>query len=283
MESPIVAVIGAGTIGIDVALDLAFHDYSVLLKELSNEILDRAREGIQNRYRFMKLMAGKRSLPPIDAVLERIKLTADYSEFKSAEIVVENITEDYEAKAQVYAELAEACSDSAIYGVNTSCLPITQIAALLPRPANVIGTHFMNPVPLSKVVEVIRGHHTSQATVESMKRFIKALGKTAVVVNDSPGFVTNRVMMPMINEAIWTLHDQVADAKAVDTIFRLGFGHKMGPLATADLIGLDTILQSLLVLYESFNDSKYRPCPLLRKMVAAGLLGRKSGEGFFKY
>jgi 3-hydroxybutyryl-CoA dehydrogenase len=240
-------------------------------------------EKIKNSYRFTIMMKKTGSLPPLDEVMQRIKLSTDYSDFQEVDLVIENITEDYEVKKDLYLELKKVCREDVIYGVNTSCISITKIGALMPNPENVIGMHFMNPVPLSKLVEVVRGFHTTDETVEKTKSFIKNLNKTCVVVNDMPGFVTNRVLMLTIHECIWLVHDQVAEPIKIDIIFKLGFGHKMGPLATADLIGLDTILNSLSVLYENFNDSKYRPCPLLRKMVHAGLLGRKSGKGFFDY
>jgi 3-hydroxybutyryl-CoA dehydrogenase len=283
MEETRIAVVGAGTIGLDVALDLALHGCRVVLKDVSGDVLERAMTAIEGRYRLAKLMGGGSTLPPLEPARGRIEATAEYDRFGDVTFVIENITEDYEAKRAVYAELREVCEDTTVYGVNTSCIPITRIASLMPRPDNVIGTHFMNPVPVSKLVEVVKGRHTSEATVARTKRLVKDLGKTAVVTSDSPGFVTNRVMMLTVNEAIWVLHDEVADAKSVDTIFRLGFGHKMGPLATADLIGLDTILNSLLVLQDAYGDPKFRPCPLLQQMVAAGNLGRKTGRGFFTY
>jgi 3-hydroxybutyryl-CoA dehydrogenase len=283
MGSKLVAVIGAGTIGVDVALDFALHNYRVILKDISHEILEYAQNKIRNSYRFTKMIKKTESLPPIDTVLKSISMTLDYKDFEKVDLVIENIKEDYQAKKKVYLELSKVFNETAIYGVNTSCISITKIAALLPNPDKVIGTHFMNPVPLSKMVEVVRGYHTSATTVEKTKQFIKSLKKQAVVVNDLPGFVTNRVMMLTINECIWLVHDQVAEPKAIDTIFRLGFSHKMGPLATADLIGLDTILNSINVLYDAYNDPKYRPCPLLKKMVDAGILGKKSGKGFFNY
>jgi 3-hydroxybutyryl-CoA dehydrogenase len=283
MNEKIIAVIGAGVIGSDLALDLSIHNYRVLLKDLSVEILDKALVKIKKSYRFTKMMKKTESLPTLDDILKRIKTTVDYTKFEKADLIIENISEQYEAKKNLYEQLKHVCREDVIYGVNTSCISITKIAALTAKPENVIGIHFMNPVPLSKMVEVVRGYHTSNETVETTKEFIKTLGKTCVIVNDLPGFVTNRVMMLTINECICLLQDRVAEAKDVDLIFRLGFGHKMGPLATADLIGLDTVLSSLLVLYESYNDPKYRPCPLLRKMVDAGLLGKKSGKGFFNY
>jgi 3-hydroxybutyryl-CoA dehydrogenase len=283
MIEKFIAVIGAGVIGSDVALDLSIHNYSVLLKDLSEEILEKAVDKINQNYRFTKMMKKPESIPSIGEIHKRIKTTTDYKEFKQVGLVIENISEEFEAKKKVYQELKKVCRKDVIYGVNTSCIPITKIAALTPKPENVIGMHFMNPVPLSKLVEVVRGYDTSDETIEKTRKFIKSLQKTCVVVNDFPGFVTNRVMMLTINECIYLLQDQVADARDVDIIFKLGFGHKMGPLATADLIGLDTVLNSLMVLYDSYNDPKYRPCPLLKKMVSAGLLGKKSGKGFFNY
>jgi 3-hydroxybutyryl-CoA dehydrogenase len=283
VEEKIVAIIGAGTIGADVALDLSLHSYHVLLKDLSDLALEKAFGKIKNSYRFTKMVKKNELIPPIDKVLKKIELTTHYKNIHKADLVIENITEDYEAKKKLYFELREVCHDNAVYGVNTSCISITKIASLMPNPENVIGMHFMNPVPVSKLVEVVKGHYTSNETLGRAKGLIKKLNKTCVVVNDLPGFVTNRVMMLTINECIWLVQDQVAEPKEIDMIFKLGFGHKTGPLATADLIGLDTILNSIFVLYENYNDPKYRPCPLLRKMVDAGLLGKKSGQGFFKY
>jgi 3-hydroxybutyryl-CoA dehydrogenase len=283
MNEKLIAVIGAGVIGSDVALDLSIHNYSVLLKDLSEEILEKAVDKINQNYRFTKMMKKPGSIPSIGEIHKRIKTTTDYKKFEQVNLVIENISEEFEAKKKVYQELKKVCRKDVIYGVNTSCIPITKIAALTPKPENVIGMHFMNPVPLSKLVEVVRGYDTSDETIEKTRKFIKLLQKTCVVVNDFPGFVTNRVMMLTINECIYLLQDQVAEARDVDIIFKLGFGHKMGPLATADLIGLDTVLNSLMVLYESYNDPKYLPCPLLKKMVSAGLLGKKSGKGFFNY
>jgi 3-hydroxybutyryl-CoA dehydrogenase len=283
MNGSLIAVIGAGSIGSDVALDLALHQYRVLLKDLSEEILAAAEDKMRQSHRFTKMMKKGKPIPSLEETLGRIKTTTDYGDFPQADQVIENISEDYDAKKELYEALVNVCRPDVIYGVNTSCISITKIAALTPRPENVIGMHFMNPVPLSKLVEVVKGYHTSDETVQEARQLVKSLHKTCVVVNDHPGFVTNRVMMLTINECIHVLQDQVADARAIDTVFKMGFGHKMGPLATADLIGLDTILNSLMVLYESYNDPKYRPCPLLKKMVHAGLLGKKSGKGFFAY
>jgi len=283
MATRVCAVVGAGVMGGDIALDLAGHEYEVILKDLTDERLAKAGDNIRRTYNLVKLTQREHFSSSFDELLSRIKFVTDYDSFHKVDIVVENITERYEAKKSLYAELRTVCRDDVLFGANTSCISITRIGALMPRPENVIGMHFMNPVPLKPLVEVIRGHHTSDQTVDRTRSFIKSLDKTCVVVNDSPGFASNRVLMITINESIWLVQDGVAQAKDIDTIFKLGFGHKMGPLATADLIGLDTILDSLMVLYESYNDPKFRPCPLLRKMVDAGLLGTKSGRGFFEY
>jgi 3-hydroxybutyryl-CoA dehydrogenase len=283
MSKRVCAVIGAGVMGADIALDLSGHEYEVILKDLTDELLEKAQDYMKKTYNLVKLTKRDYFSSSLDELLSRVKFVTGYDGLHTAEIIVENITESYEAKKNVYAELGTVCRDDALFGVNTSCISITRIGALMPRPENVIGMHFMNPVPLKPLVEVIRGHHTSDETVDRTRSFLKSLDKTAVVVNDSPGFASNRVLMITINESIWLVQDGVAQAKDIDTIFKFGFGHKMGPLATADLIGLDTILNSLMVLYESYNDPKFRPCPLLKKMVDAGLLGAKSGRGFFEY
>jgi 3-hydroxybutyryl-CoA dehydrogenase len=283
MAIKVAAVIGAGVMGSDVALELSNHNYEVILKDLTDERLEKARSKIKKSYNFVKMMKKGFFSSSFDELLSRIRFVTGYDNFHEADIVIENITESYEAKKQLYMELQNVCRDDIIYGVDTSCISITKIGALMQRPENVIGMHFMNPVPLKPLVEVIRGYHTSDDTVDKTRSFLKNLDKKCVVVNDSPGFASNRVLMLTINESIWLVQDKVAEPKDIDMIFKLGFGHKMGPLATADLIGLDTILDSLVVLYESYNDPKFRPCPLLKKMVDAGLSGMKSGKGFFDY
>ncbi|MCU0290023.1 MAG: 3-hydroxyacyl-CoA dehydrogenase family protein, partial [Acidobacteria bacterium] len=219
----------------------------------------------------------------IDDILAKITFTAGYEGFANVDLVIENIVEEWEAKKSLYSQLDNVCKADTVYAVNTSCISITKIGTLMAKPDKVIGAHFMNPVPLKKIVEVIRGFHTSEETVVTMKEFLKTLGKSGVVVNDFPGFVSNRVSHLYMNEAAYLVQDGVAGPKEVDMIFTHGFGHKMGPLATADLIGLDTVVKSLEVLYQSYQDPKFRCCPLLKKMVDAGLLGKKSGKGFFQY
>ena len=278
-----VAVIGAGIMGCDIALDLASYGYSVVLKDIDSDALERAKKKIHEKFKFFKMMKSRFSKYKLEDLLAKVVFDLDYENFRNINFIIENITEDYALKESLYLELRDICSEDIIYGVNTSCISITKIGRLLPRPQNVIGMHFMNPVPMISLVEVIRGYHTSNETIEKTLAFLDSIGKTCVVVNDFPGFVTNRVMMLTINECVWLIQDQVAEPKDIDKIFKLGFSQKMGPLATADLIGLDTILRSLEVLYDSYKDTKYRPCPLLKKMVDAGQLGKKSGKGFFKY
>ena len=197
--------------------------------------------------------------------------------------MVENSTEKWVIKKEIYPQLDAICPEQTVFAANTSCISITRIGSVTNRPDRIVGMHFMNPVPMKPTVEVIRGYHTSEETLATAKQFLAGMNKDGIVVNDSPGFVSNRVLMLTVNEAAFLLHEGVSNAKDVDDIFKKCFGHKMGPLETADLIGLDTILYSIEVLHESFADSKYRPCPLLQKMVDAGLYGRKSGSGFYTY
>jgi len=278
-----VGVIGAGVMGSGLAQSLAQTRHRVMLVDVSEKILNQAKQEIRKSVRFGGLFQkGQRAADP-DEVLDRIEFTTDYQTLESADFVIENVTEKWEIKKVVYAELDRVCPEPCIVAANTSAISITKIASLTQRAPQVIGMHFMNPVPMKTMVEVIRGYHTSGHTIETAKALLAQMGKEGIVVNDSPGFVSNRVLMLTINEAIFVVQDQVAPAEDVDRIFKTCFEHKMGPLETADLIGLDTILLSLEVLYESFNDSKYRPCPLLKKMVDANLLGRKSGQGFYSY
>jgi len=269
--------------GSDLALDLSEHSCHVVLKDLSQELLTRSHKRIERQYKYIKMTKRDVFSCPLDEILSRITFTTSYDNFGDVDIVIENITEDLGSKERVYQDLQQNCGEQVIYGVDTSCIPITRIASGLPVPENVIGMHFFNPVPLKTIVEVIKGYHTSEETIARTKEFLGSFGKKCIVVNDSPGFVSNRVLMMTINECIWIVQDKVASPADVDTLFKNGFGHAMGPLATADLIGLDTILNSLIVLHENYLESKFRPCPLLQKMVDAGLLGRKSGKGFFEY
>jgi 3-hydroxybutyryl-CoA dehydrogenase len=236
----------------------------------------------ESNIRLQSLFKKTTSESPSD-VLSRITFSTDCRLFREADFVIENVTESWEVKRNLYTLIDGICPDYCIFAVNTSAIPITRIASVTNRQENVLGMHFMNPVPMKTTVEVIRGYHTSDETLEIAKNLLMRMGKEWIIVNDSPGFVSNRVMMLTINEAISLVQDQVASVEDVDRLFKTCFGHKMGPLETADLIGLDTVLLSIKVLQESFNDCKYRPCPLLTKMVDAGLYGRKSGRGFYTY
>ena len=268
--------------GAGVAQNCAQSGLQVVLIDVSDEALANAEQELRRNLRFLRLVQGA-TAPSANDVMARIKLTTDYNVLHDADIVIENVTEDWAIKQSVYAQIDTICPDHCLFIANTSCISITQIASVTKRAPSVVGVHFMNPVPQKPTVEMIRGYHTSDETMARVQALLTVMGKEAIVVNDSPGFVSNRILMLTINEAIFTLQDQVAGVDEIDRIFKQCFGHKMGPLETADLIGLDTILASIEVLYTSFNDSKYRPCPLLKKMVAAGLYGRKSGQGFYTY
>jgi 3-hydroxybutyryl-CoA dehydrogenase len=278
-----VGVLGAGVMGTGVAQNLAQTDHRVILLDVSGEVLEQAREKIKQDIRLQGLFnKGARATDPAE-VLRRIEFSIDYQLLTDADFIVENVTEKWEIKKDAYTQIDAICPQHCIFAANTSAISITRIGSATKRPDRVVGMHFMNPVPLKPVVEVIRGYHTSEETIETSKAFLASMGKDYIVVKDSPGFVSNRVLMLTVNEAIYLVHEQVASPQEVDQIFKTCFEHKMGPLETADLIGLDTILYSIEVLFESFNDSKYRPCPLLKKMVDAGLHGRKSGQGFYTY
>jgi 3-hydroxybutyryl-CoA dehydrogenase len=278
-----VGVVGAGIMGTGVAQNLAQTGHQVILLDISQEILERAKSTIRQNVRLQALFQKERKVRSPEIVENQIVFSSDYRLLEGVDFVIENVTETWEIKKRVYSQLDSTCPEPIIFAANTSAIPITRIASVTRRAPQVIGVHFMNPVPLKPLVEVIRGYHTSDKTITVTSDLLAQMGKEYVLVNDSPGFVSNRVLMLTINEAIFLLQDQVASAEDIDKIFKTCFGHKMGPLETADLIGLDTILYSIEVLQESFNDSKFRPCPLLREMVNAGLHGQKSGEGFYKY
>ncbi|WP_030348691.1 3-hydroxyacyl-CoA dehydrogenase family protein [Streptomyces sp. NRRL S-1022] len=278
-----VGVIGAGTIGRGVAQSLAHAGTGVVLVDVSQAQLDDALDQVRRDLLVHSMLSGQPLKEDVDTVLARIHPHVGLAHLAEVDFVVENVTENWSVKREVYEEIDEICRPGVIFGVNTSAVPITRVGSVTRRPTGVIGLHFMNPVPLVDTVEVVRGHFTSDGTLDASLRLLTGLGKEGIVVQDAPGFVTNRVLMPTINEAIFCVQDGVASAESVDKMFRGCFGHRMGPLETADLIGLDTILNSTIVLYESFRDSKYRPAPLLQRMVDAGLLGRKTGRGFFTY
>lgn len=283
MDIQTVGVIGGGVMGCGVAQDLAQTGHRVVLLDLSQPILDRAQNEIRRNVRLHSLFAQSEATRDPDEVLERVTFATDYELVSNVDFVIENVTEKWAVKKAVYAQLDAICPERCCFAANTSAIPITRIASATRRPTQVLGMHFMNPVPLKPTVEVIRGFHTTEETIRTAQDLLTQMGKDSIVVNDSPGFVSNRVLMLTINEAIYLIQEQVAQAEDVDAIFKTCFGHKMGPLETADLIGLDTILYSLEVLCENLSESKYKPCSLLRKMVDAGLLGRKSGQGFYTH
>lgn len=278
-----IGVVGAGNIGTGVVTDLLLHGLSAVVVDLSGDRLERARETVLGNVRCAPLFS--KTLPRIakESAAERMLLTTDLRQLAGCEFVVENVTEDWKTKKELYEQLDAIVPAGVRFGVNTSCISITQIGSVTQRPADVIGVHFMNPVHLMPTVEVIRGFHTSDETVHALQKLLAALQKEAIVVEDLPGFVSNRISHLFMNEAAFVLQDKVATADKIDLIFKQCFGHRMGPLETADLIGLDTVVRSLDVLYESFCDSKYRCCPLLRTLVHAGHLGRKTGRGFHVY
>ena len=277
-----IGVIGAGNIGSSLAHNLMLYKKNVVLVDVSEEALEKSRKKIKQDLRFSHMFL--KTKEKFDSkLINNITFTTDLNALKDCEFIVENVTENWDIKKEVYKKIDKICNKDAIFAVNTSCIPITKVGALTSRPDKVIGMHFMNPVYLKPCVEVIKGYHTSEETIKNAEGMLKEVDKYGVVVNDFPGFVSNRISHLFMNEAALTLQDGVATAKQIDTIFKECFGHTMGPLETADLIGVDTVYNSLIVLYENYRDSKYRPAPLLAKMVDAGLLGVKSGKGFYDY
>ncbi|RDI60316.1 3-hydroxyacyl-CoA dehydrogenase family protein [Nocardia pseudobrasiliensis] len=276
-----IGVVGAGVMGTGLAQDLAAHGYTVVLVDRSREQLERAEHEVVRYYRTGRLFG--HDTDKYGDLTQRVTYTTEPADLGSVEFLIENITENWPLKAELYPVLDRICPPETVFAANTSCIPITKIASVTGRPAAVLGMHFMNPVPMKSTVEVIRGWHTSTETLDTAQQLLAGLDKRGIVVNDMPGFVSNRVLMLTVNEAIALVQDGVAEPAEIDDIFRSCFGHASGPLETADLIGLDTILYSIEGLYEFYADPKYRPSPLLKKMVDAGLHGRKSGRGFFTY
>ncbi|HTA85659.1 MAG TPA: 3-hydroxybutyryl-CoA dehydrogenase [Silvibacterium sp.] len=277
-----VGVLGAGTMGNGIAHVFARSGLGVLLCEVEQRFLDRGMETIRKN---LAREVGKAKLTQheMDASLARIQGTLDRSALSACDFVIEAATEKFEVKRQIFAELDTLLPEQIILATNTSSISITKLGAQTKRPVQVIGMHFFNPVPVMKLVEVIRGLATSQATYDTVKGLAERLGKTPVEVNDAPGFVSNRVLMPLLNEAMFAVMEGVATPEAVDEVFKLGMAHPMGPLTLADFIGLDVCLDIMRVLEDGLGDPKYRPCPLLIRMVDAGWLGRKSGRGFYQY
>jgi 3-hydroxybutyryl-CoA dehydrogenase len=277
-----IGVVGAGTMGHGIAQVAAHSGYDVVLVDAMPAALERGRSQIGKGLERL-VTKGKLAPEERDRALARVTTGGDLGALAVADLVVEAVVEKLEVKAKVLSELDGLCPPHAILASNTSSISITRLAGATGRPEKVIGMHFMNPVPVMQLVEVIRGLATSQETYDAVEAAARRLGKTPVEVHDAPGFVSNRVLMPMINEAIFCLHEGVGKAEAIDEVMKLGMNHPMGPLALADLIGLDVCLDILRVLHQGFGDPKYRPCPLLVKMVDAGYLGRKSGRGFYSY
>lgn len=277
-----VMVAGAGQMGRGIAQVTAACGIHVLLHDVSSEYVTKALGSIASQL-SRNVEKGKLTEERKEEILSRILPAERLEQAESVDLVIEAITENMELKTSLFRKLDSICPPHAILASNTSSLPITEIAAATGRPAQVIGMHFMNPVPVMPLVEVIRGLDTSQEVFEAVCNLTQEMGKTPVEVNDFPGFVSNRILMPMINEAVYTVYEGVASVESVDRVMKLGMNHPMGPLELADFIGLDTCLSIMGILYEGFKDPKYRPCPLLRKYVKAGRLGRKSGEGFYQY
>ena len=278
-----IGVIGAGIMGTGVSQNLAQTGHEVVLVDVSTKILEESIKNIRQNIRLSMMINPEYRNKNIDEVVAQITPTTNYENLSDVDFIVENVNENWNIKREVYLKIDEICPLDIVFAVNTSAISITKIASLTKRVDKIIGMHFMNPVPLKSTVETIKGFHTSEKTIEISKLFLEGMKKKCILVNDLPGFVSNRISHLFMNEAIWVVQDQVASARAVDEIFKNCFKHEIGPLETADLIGLDTVLDTLKVLYNDYQDPKFRAAPLLRKMVDAGLLGRKSGEGFFKY
>ena len=277
-----IMVIGAGQMGSGIAQVCAMAGYSVFLNDMKEEFAQKGLGTIKGNLE-RQVSKGKMTAQEMEATLAKLILSTQLSDAKEVDLVIEAAVENMEIKTKIFQQLDEIAPTHTILASNTSSLPITEIGAATNRPEKVIGMHFMNPVPVMKLVEIIRGLATSDEVYQSIETLAKAVQKVPVEVNDSPGFVSNRILVPMINEAIYTLYEGVATKEAIDEVMKLGMNHPMGPLALADFIGLDTCLYIMETLHEGLGEDKYRPCPLLRKYVKAGWLGRKTGRGFYEY
>lgn len=282
MEVKSIVVIGAGQMGSGIAQVCAQSGYDVLLQDINQDAVD---QGINSIHALLTRAVEKGRITDVEkeGTLSRLNTSTDLGDAHEADLVIEAVIENLDVKKELFQQLDNIVPAHTILATNTSSLPITEIAAVTNRPEKVIGMHFMNPVPIMKLVEIIRALQTDDETYERIEHVTKELNKTSVTVNDFPGFVANRILMPMINEAIYTVYEGIATVEDVDTVMKLGMNHPMGPLTLADFIGLDTCLYIMEVLYEGFGDSKYRPCPLLRQYVQAGWYGKKSGRGFYTY
>ncbi|MDF2803381.1 MAG: 3-hydroxybutyryl-CoA dehydrogenase [Anaerocolumna sp.] len=275
-----IGIIGSGVMGKGVAQRFAMYNHDVFLYDNNQEVLSSAQSEINKSLRIASMF--NKSINP-EGIVSKIKVITDYKELVDMDFIIENVTENSKTKETVYRNLERACKVECIYLVNTSCIPITLIGSYTNRAEKVIGVHFMNPVPMKNFAEVIRGWETSEETINATKELLKSVGIEIEVVNDSAGFVSNRLSHLFMNEAASLVYERVATPEQIDNIFKKAFGHKMGPLETADLIGVDTVLDSLKVLYDHYEDSKYRACPLMKQMVYAGHTGRKVGKGFYNY